>query len=294
MLSIAPFASRGLGRLSGELLPCVPGAEAAALADPALAQRLPDGAVILAGERLAEAPGALTAAAALATATGARLAWIPRRAGEPGAVAAGTLPGLLPGGRAVSDPAHRAEVEAVWGTAIPTDAGRDTGGILAAAAAGEVTALVCGAVDVADLPDPDAARRALDAAFVVSLEQRESEVTARADVVLPVATVVQRSGTFVDWEGRPGVSARRCRPRRPARRAGAGHPRRGHAHRPRLHRCRRCRPRPRTPRHRRTEATHRAGSEPCPGPASGPAPRRRPGRPRHLAAAARPRARAGR
>lgn len=61
---------------------------------------------------------------------------------------------------------------------------------------------MCGAVDVADLPDPDAARRALDAAFVVSLEQRLSEVTARADVVLPVATVTQRAGTFRNWEGR--------------------------------------------------------------------------------------------
>src|SRR5699024_2354457 len=55
-----------------------------------------------------------------------------------------------------------------------------------------------------DLPDPAAALQALEAAdFVVSLEVRHSQVTERADVVLPVAAPVQKSGTFVNWEGRP-------------------------------------------------------------------------------------------
>jgi NADH-quinone oxidoreductase subunit G len=54
-----------------------------------------------------------------------------------------------------------------------------------------------------DLPDPSAALRAIDAAgFVVSLELRASDVTTRADVVLPVAPVVEKAGTFLDWEGR--------------------------------------------------------------------------------------------
>lgn len=203
VLSVAPFASRGLGRLGGALVPCAPGSETEALADPALAEDLSAaGAVILVGERLAETPGALTAAAELASRSGARLAWIPRRAGEPGAVGAGALAGMLPGGRLTTDHAHRTEVEALWGAPLPDGPGRDTAGILAAAASGELPALVCGAVDVGDLPDPEAARRALDRAFVVSLEQRESAVTARADVVLPVATVTQRAGTFRNWEGR--------------------------------------------------------------------------------------------
>ena len=38
---------------------------------------------------------------------------------------------------------------------------------------------------------------------MLSLETRRSAVTERADVVLPVATVAEKSGTFVDWEGRP-------------------------------------------------------------------------------------------
>ncbi len=53
------------------------------------------------------------------------------------------------------------------------------------------------------MADPAAALAALDAVgFLVSLELRHSEVTERADVVLPVAAAVEKSGTFVNWEGR--------------------------------------------------------------------------------------------
>src|SRR5262249_44408107 len=164
------------------------------------------GSVILAGERLAEVPGALTAAAALAELTGARLAWIPRRAGERGAIEAGALPVLLPGGRQGNDAAARAEGARPWGMAsLPAERGRDTGQILAALAGGELEAVVVAGVDPADLPDPQAALAALErAGFVVSLELRVSPVTDRADVILPVAAVAEKAGTFVNWEGRRG------------------------------------------------------------------------------------------
>ena len=217
--SLAALASAGLDRLSGVLLPVVPGGEAAALgsladgidldeAGRAAARALSQpGAVILAGERLAEVPGALIAVARLADQTGAELAWIPRRAGERGAIEAGALPTLLPGGRPVTDPAARAEVARTWGVAaLPADPGVDTAQILAAAETGELGALVVAGVDPADLADPEAALRALDAApFIVSLELRVSAVTDRADVVLPVAAVAEKPGTFVNWEGRPGT-----------------------------------------------------------------------------------------
>ncbi|GMA87856.1 hypothetical protein GCM10025868_31060 [Angustibacter aerolatus] len=93
---------------------------------------------MLVGERMAEVQGALSAVSRLADATGARLAWVPRRAGERGAVEAGALPGLLPGGRPLADAAARVDVAAVWGSAEPPTApGRDAGQMLAAAAAGE-------------------------------------------------------------------------------------------------------------------------------------------------------------
>lgn len=121
---------------------------------------------------------------------------------------AGALPRLLPIGRPVTDPEARAEVARAWGVAeLPTGPGEDTAGIIAAAAQGRRGALLVGGVDPYDLPDPEAMLQALEAApFVVSLEQRPSAVTDRADVVLPVAAVAEKSGTFVDWEGRGGRS----------------------------------------------------------------------------------------
>lgn len=217
---IAPFATRGLERMSGSLLTCVPGTETHVLealrtrdallagTDPqrlsaaARALREP-GAVILIGERMAAVPGAFSAAVRLAEETGADLVWVPRRAGERGAVEAGAMPGLLPGGRPVTDPAARQQVRNFWQVdELPATPGRDTAAILDAAPF--LGALVIGGVDIADLPDPSAALSAIDAArFVVSLELRHSPVTDRADVVFPVATAMEKAGTFRTWEGRP-------------------------------------------------------------------------------------------
>ncbi|PRY52087.1 NADH dehydrogenase subunit G [Geodermatophilus tzadiensis] len=211
---LAPFATRAAQKLQATVLVTRPGDEAralGALADgswggPAVEALRQPGAVVLAGERLAGVPGAFTALAALARATGARLAWVPRRAGERGAVEAGALPALLPGGRPVEDPVARADVAALWGVDpadLPAVPGRDTTGILTAVRDGRLAGLVVGGVDHADLPDPRLAEAALAAAsFVVSLEQRPSAVTAHADVVLPVAAAPEKAGSYLDWEGR--------------------------------------------------------------------------------------------
>jgi NADH-quinone oxidoreductase subunit G len=160
--------------------------------------------VIVVGERLASVAGGLTAAVRAASATGAQLVWMPRRAGERGAIEAGAMPSLLPGGRPASDPRAREEVATVWGVAeLPHRYGRDTGQIVQAAADGQLQALVVAGVEVADLPDPARARAALtEVGFLVSLELRPSEVTEHADVVLPVAAVAEKSGSFLNWEGR--------------------------------------------------------------------------------------------
>ncbi len=214
--SVASHRTRGLAKAGGTLLPAAPGTEPEWLDALAAGEGLDDaggecaaamrtaGAVLLVGERLAGVPGALTAAVRFAAATGARLAWVPRRAGERGAVEAGALPGLLPGGRPLTDPAARDEVADVWRVAqLPTGFGRDTGQMLDAATDGSLAALVVAGVELADLPDPDRARAALDrVGFLVSLEQRPTEVTERADVVLPVAAVTEKSGAFLNWEGR--------------------------------------------------------------------------------------------
>ncbi|GGK99571.1 NADH-quinone oxidoreductase subunit G [Sphaerisporangium melleum] len=208
--SIAPFATPGLAKMGGTLVRALPGAEAEALGElisgaSAAAEALKQpGTVILVGERLATSRGALSAVLRLAATSGARLAWVPRRAGERGAIEAGAAPNLLPIGRPVADETARAEIARVWNVAsLPGTPGRDTGAILAAALTGELEALVIGGVDPYDLADPEAALAALEnTPFIVSLEMRASAVTDRADVVLPIAAVSEKSGTFVDWEGR--------------------------------------------------------------------------------------------
>ena len=206
VVSIAPYSSRGLHKMNGQLVATVPGEEAAALeqlgthADYGLDAT----GVILVGERLATSPGALAAAARLARTTGARLAWVPRRAGDRGAVDMGCLPNLLPGGRPVADAAARVDVATDWGVAgLPEADGRDADGIVAALRSGEIGGLVVGGVDPDDTADPEATRAAIEAAaFVVALELRETDVTRAADVVFPVAPVADKAGTFVTWEGR--------------------------------------------------------------------------------------------
>ncbi|CAL8971385.1 NADH-quinone oxidoreductase subunit G [Propionicimonas sp. T2.31MG-18] len=200
--AIAPFASNGIAKLNAAVLATVPGEEAAALR----ALELSAGDVLLVGERAALAPGALAAAAEVADATGARLAWVPRRAGDRGAVEAGCLPGLLPGGRPLADSAARVDLAAAWEVgALPTGDGLEAAAMLAAAASGELKALVVAGVEPADFADAAAARAGLEeAGFVVSLENRLSEVTERADVVFPVALIEEHAGTFLNWEHRPG------------------------------------------------------------------------------------------
>ncbi|HLK00372.1 MAG TPA: NADH-quinone oxidoreductase subunit G [Streptosporangiaceae bacterium] len=223
VFTIAALSSWGSRKLNAALITTLPGDEATALTalaaggsagavagdslTEAAAALTRPGAVILVGERLAEAPGALAAAVRLATATGAKLAWVPRRAGERGAVEAGALPSLLPVGRPVTDEVARAEVARAWRVAsLPATPGRDAAAILDAAANHQLGALIVAGVDPADLPDPAAALRALEMApFVVSLELRASAVTDRADVVFPVAAVAEKAGTFVNWEGRGGT-----------------------------------------------------------------------------------------
>ena len=198
--AIATKLSIGVEKLKGEFVKVAPGAEAAAIATQSLSAK----SVILVGERGAESAGVLSAVAALADSTGAKIAWIPRRAGERGALEAGAIGNLLPGGRPVTDASARVDIAAVWGTdSLPSAEGKSVQEIYAAVYAGEIGALVVGGVDPLDGENSQAALAALEKAFVVSLEIASSAVTQRADVVLPVAAITEKSGSFLNWEGRP-------------------------------------------------------------------------------------------
>ncbi|MFC6154034.1 NADH-quinone oxidoreductase subunit G [Nocardioides yefusunii] len=210
VVALAPFTTRGLAKLDADVHHVVPGREAALLAtlDDHLASpqssgvSLGRGDVVLVGERLATSPGALVAVTELVARTGARLAWVPRRAGDRGAVEAGLLPGLLPGGRHLEAAADRALIGAAFGD-LPEQVGRDLTGIVAAARAETITSLLVGGVDPDDTPDPSGFRTAVaKATHVVSLELAWSDVALAADVVLPVAPVTEREGTFLTWDAR--------------------------------------------------------------------------------------------
>jgi NADH-quinone oxidoreductase subunit G len=199
VISIGSKESIAVEKLKAQFIKVAPGQEAAAVSS----QNLTDKSVILVGERASESAGVLTAVAGLAQSSGAKLAWIPRRAGERGAIQAGAIGNLLPGGRPVTDAAARNEIAALWSmNSLPSNIGRSTSEIIAAVNSDEIGALLVGGVDPLDLNDNHSALAALDKAFVVSLEIAPSAVTSRADVVLPVAAVTEKSGSFLNWEGR--------------------------------------------------------------------------------------------
>ena len=191
VLSNAPFTSRGSTKLKAKIV-----------SDISTIAGLTSKSVILVGERLAETSGAISAAVALAEKSGAKLAWIPRRAGERGALAAGAISTLLPGSRPVSDASARVDVAAAWSVdSLPSNPGRSTSEILLALSVKNLDAVVIGGVDPLDISN--AALTQLLNSFVVSLEITHSAITAIADVVLPVAAVVEKSGSFQDWQGSP-------------------------------------------------------------------------------------------
>ncbi len=187
--SDAPLASRGSKKLAAQLVQGL--AEISGLTARS---------VILIGERAAETTGALSAAYELSQSTGAKLAWIPRRAGERGALAAGAIGNLLPGHRPLSDAAARVDLQSAWGVkTLPENPGRSTSEILAALNDESLDAVLIGGLDAMDI-SADALNQLLNT-FVVSLEISNTAVTSIADVVLPVAAVVEKSGSYLDWRG---------------------------------------------------------------------------------------------
>ena len=201
--AIAPYLTRGLEKINAEVVATKPGDEAKVLRGLKIAQN----SIILVGERAAATEGTLSAVIEVAEKTNSKLSWIPRRAGERGAVEVGALPNLLPGGRPVTETSARSEVGAIWGvnaSDIPNKPGRNHAEIIQAAIKGEIKALVIAGLDVLDAPDPQALGQAINAVdFVITLGIQENSLTRYANVSLPVAPVTEKSGTFINWEGRP-------------------------------------------------------------------------------------------
>jgi NADH-quinone oxidoreductase subunit G len=180
-------------------------AAALAILRPAL-EAAPDGAgivVVLGRPSLTESPAQLAAAAAVMAEAwpGARFLPALRRANVLGALDMGLAPGVLPGRVSLED--GRDWFAAKWGS-LPESRGLDTTEMLEAAANGEIATLVLlGADPLGDFPDRDLATRALESVrFLIAIDTLPSSSTLLADVVLPAASSVERTGTTTNIEGR--------------------------------------------------------------------------------------------
>ncbi|MCL2784571.1 MAG: NADH-quinone oxidoreductase subunit G [Propionibacteriaceae bacterium] len=195
---VSTFLTRGSAKLNANLIPTRPYDAPQAIAN----LQADEDTIILVGERLAQIPGGFTALAAKVNSSGAKMAWIPRRAGEVGAVETGCLPGLLPNAHPAKDADAAARINEAWGCELPTTPGLEFPAQIEAAAQGKLKALVVSGIEADDFPDPDAVRSALRTAFVVSLESRMSEAANLANVILPVDLLEETEGSFLNWEHR--------------------------------------------------------------------------------------------
>ena len=129
--------------------------------------------------------------------------------GQPNAMGGrevGGLANLLSAHRDMGNPAHRAEVAALWGLPdVPAKPGRTAIEMFQAAADGEIKALWIACTNPAQsLPDQALVRRALQRAeFVVVQEAFATAATCEfADLLLPASTWGEKEGTVTNSERR--------------------------------------------------------------------------------------------
>ncbi|MEZ5186765.1 MAG: NADH-quinone oxidoreductase subunit G [Candidatus Nanopelagicales bacterium] len=233
VFAVAPWASPGLSKLTATVLAAGPGQEMEAMtgSDELMAALGEPGAVLIVGERAATVPGLFSDLVATADRTGARMAWVPRRAGERGALEAGLLPGMAPatwgdfepgvGFAGVIDrlvtagepaelpvPVAQEDSEADAGAEQTTERPPAVTSDLAPTEPEEeppppYQTLLLAGFDPADVPDGAALVAGFDLVpCVVALATHHNAATRAADIVFPVAAVTEKAGSFLNWEGR--------------------------------------------------------------------------------------------
>ena len=133
--------------------------------------------------------------------------------GQPNAMGGrevGGLANLLSAHRDLANPAHRAEVEALWGLdqlgrSVPDKPGKTAVEMFQAAADGEIKALWIACTNPAQsMPDQATVRRALERAEIVVLQEAfaTTATCAYADLLLPATTWGEKEGTVTNSERR--------------------------------------------------------------------------------------------
>jgi len=113
---------------------------------------------------------------------------------------------LLSAHRDLANPAHRAEVAALWGVpSVPATPGKTAVDMFQAAADGEIKALWIACTNPAQsMPDQATVRRALQRAEFVVVQEAfaDTSTTAFADLLLPATTWGEKEGTVTNSERR--------------------------------------------------------------------------------------------
>ena len=129
--------------------------------------------------------------------------------GQPNAMGGrevGGMANLLSAHRDLANPAHRAEVAALWGIpTVPDKPGKTAVEMFQAAAAGEIKALwICCTNPAQSMPDQATVRRALERAELVVVQEAfaTTATCAYADLLLPATTWGEKEGTVTNSERR--------------------------------------------------------------------------------------------
>lgn len=139
--------------------------------------------------------------------------------GQPNAMGGrevGGLANLLSAHRDLANPAHRAEIAALWGVpSVPEKPGKTAVEMFQAAADGEIKALWIACTNPAQsMPDQATVRRALERAELVIVQEAFATTSScdYADLLLPATTWGEKTGTVTNSERRisrvrPAVAA---------------------------------------------------------------------------------------
>jgi len=124
-------------------------------------------------------------------------------ANEQGAVDAGSVPDRLPGHQPVTDPVARDRVASEWGVTPPSTPGKNARELLAAFGEEVQGALVVGENPAISKREQEWLQRRLDGLdALVAVDIMPNGTTEHADVVLPAAAGVEKSGSRTNLERR--------------------------------------------------------------------------------------------
>jgi NADH-quinone oxidoreductase chain G len=135
---------------------------------------------------------------------GSGIAFLGEKSNSQGALDMGSHPDLLPGVQDLSNATARSRYEEAWKVSIPGKHGQSALEMLANAEKGTLKGLyLAGENPLVTYPDTAQTQKALESLeFLVVQDQFLTPTAKLADVVLPVASFAEKSGTYTNFERR--------------------------------------------------------------------------------------------